>query len=130
MLLSCQVCTTMKIGTCLTMNRAPFDVKRYLLGSGQHISQVGKLGGILPRCDVTSSSDRYHMQGYISKLLSITIFISLSFTGAFAKGYDVKTSFMQLPLSFIKNEGQKDPSILYYEQGMGHVTTFTKKGIS
>ena len=37
---------------------------------------------------------------------------------------------MKLPLSFIKNEGQKDKSILFYEQGNGHTTVFTNKGIS
>ena len=37
---------------------------------------------------------------------------------------------MKLPLSFIKNEGQKDTSILFYEQGSGHTTVFTNKDIS
>ena len=42
----------------------------------------------------------------------------------------VKASYMKLPLSFIKNEGQKERSVLFYEQGAGHATTFTKDGIS
>jgi hypothetical protein len=42
----------------------------------------------------------------------------------------IKVSYMKLPLSFIKNEGQKDASVLFYEQGTGHATVFTNKGIS
>ena len=42
----------------------------------------------------------------------------------------IKASFTKLPLSFIKNEGQKDKSILFYEQGIGHATAFTDKDIS
>src|SRR5512145_3058294 len=41
----------------------------------------------------------------------------------------LKASYLKLPLSFVKNEGQKDKSILYYEQGSGHATAFTGKGI-
>src|SRR5512145_2013274 len=42
----------------------------------------------------------------------------------------VRAAYIKLPLSFVKNEGQKDPAVLYYEQGSGHVTVFTKQGIS
>ena len=42
----------------------------------------------------------------------------------------IKVSYMKLPLSFIKNEGQRDASVLFYEQGSGHTTFFTNKGIS
>ncbi|MEE9912429.1 MAG: SBBP repeat-containing protein [Deltaproteobacteria bacterium] len=42
----------------------------------------------------------------------------------------VRAAYIKLPLSFVKNEGQKDPSVLYYEQGSGHATVFTKTGIS
>jgi hypothetical protein len=70
------------------------------------------------------------MHRYSFGLLAIVLLICLSFSGVFAKGHDVKASYLKLPLSFIKNEGQKNPSILYYEQSSGHVTTFTKEGIS
>ena len=46
------------------------------------------------------------------------------------KGRTLKASFARLPLSFIRNEGQKEKSILFYEQGTGHATVFTDKGIS
>jgi hypothetical protein len=72
----------------------------------------------------------YHMKRYISGILVIAFLIVLSITAAFAKEQNVKASFMKAPLSFIKNDGQKNPSILYYEQGTGHITAFTKEGIS
>ena len=48
-----------------------------------------------------------------------------------AKNHDaVKASYVKLPLSFVRNEGQKDKSVLFYEQGAGHRTAFTAQGIS
>jgi|WetSurMetagenome_2_1015567.scaffolds.fasta_scaffold28967_2 hypothetical protein len=61
------------------------------------------------------------------RLFVIAFLISLS-TGVFANGHTM-VSHLKLPLSFIKNDGQKDPSILYYEQGRGHATAFSKEGI-
>ena len=62
-------------------------------------------------------------------LFVIAFLFSLFTTDIFAKGHTV-ASYLKLPLSFIKNDEQKDPSILYYEQGRGHVTAFSKEGIS
>ena len=42
----------------------------------------------------------------------------------------IKASFAKLPLSFIKNEGQMDETVLFYEHGRGHTTAFTKEGVS
>lgn len=36
----------------------------------------------------------------------------------------------KLPLTFIKNAGQKEKSVLFYEQGIDHTTVFTNQGIS
>ena len=45
-----------------------------------------------------------------------------------AKETAVKAAYMKLPLSFVKNEGQKDKSVLFYERSGGHATAFTKEG--
>jgi len=42
----------------------------------------------------------------------------------------VRASILKLPLSFIKNEGQADKSILFYEQGFGQAAAFTDKDVS
>ena len=42
----------------------------------------------------------------------------------------IRASILRLPLSFIKNEGQADKSILFYEQGFGHGAAFTRTGVS
>ena len=47
-----------------------------------------------------------------------------------ANGAAVKASLAKFPLSFIKNEGQKDGSILFYEQGSGHTTAFTRDAVA
>jgi hypothetical protein len=41
----------------------------------------------------------------------------------------VEHAYAKLPLSFIKNEGQLDPKVVFYEQGNGHATFFTKDGV-
>ncbi len=70
------------------------------------------------------------MRRRFSGLFVAVFLLTLSSTIIFAKEHSVKASFMKTPLSFIKNDGQKDPSILYFEQGTGHITSFTKDGIS
>ena len=69
------------------------------------------------------------MKRCISGIVVIALFILSFITAAFANEQMVKASLMKAPLSFIKNQGQKDPSTIYYEQGRSHVTTFTKEGI-
>ena len=60
-------------------------------------------------------------------LLLVFFFVSLSY----GKNHDaVRAPYLKLPLSFVKNEGQKDKSVLFYEQGSGHGTAFTTTGIS
>ena len=39
-------------------------------------------------------------------------------------------TYIDLPLPFIKNEGQKDKEILFYREGMGHAAYFTREGVS
>ncbi len=41
----------------------------------------------------------------------------------------VNASYMKLPLFFIKNEGQKDTSILFNEQGKDRATGCTNEGM-
>ncbi|MBV6518478.1 MAG: hypothetical protein E3K33_00975 [Candidatus Brocadia sp.] len=38
-------------------------------------------------------------------------------------------SYGKLPLSFIRNDGQVDDRVRYYEKGAGHATYFTKRGV-
>ncbi|UJS20680.1 MAG: hypothetical protein L3J18_17630 [Candidatus Brocadia sp.] len=38
-------------------------------------------------------------------------------------------SYGKLPLSFIRNDGQVDGRVRYYERGAGHATYFTKRGV-
>jgi hypothetical protein len=42
----------------------------------------------------------------------------------------VKASYMKLPLAFVKNEGQRDTSVLFYELSGGHSTAFTMEGVT
>ncbi len=41
----------------------------------------------------------------------------------------VQETYGKLPLSFIKNSGQMDKKVKYYERGSGHSTYFTKEGV-
>ncbi len=41
----------------------------------------------------------------------------------------VEESYGKLPMSFIRNDGQIDDQVRYYEKGAGHATYFTKKGV-
>ena len=69
------------------------------------------------------------MKRYFLGIIAIVCLTCLSITWVFAKEHEAKATFMKAPLSFIKNDGQKDPSILFYEQGWGHATAFSKEGI-
>jgi len=42
----------------------------------------------------------------------------------------VEASYSKLPLSFVKNEGQTDKNILFYEQGSGRTTVFSLNGVA
>jgi len=42
---------------------------------------------------------------------------------------DIKAAYMNLPLYFIKNEGQFDSKVLFYEKGIERSTYFAKDGI-
>lgn len=41
----------------------------------------------------------------------------------------VQESYGRLPLSFIRNEGQVDQKVKFYEKGSGHTTFFTQEGV-
>ena len=41
----------------------------------------------------------------------------------------IDESYGKLPLSFIRNDGQMDSKVEYYERGSGHSTYFTKEGV-
>lgn len=41
----------------------------------------------------------------------------------------LQEAYGKLPLSFIKNEGQVDERVKFYENGRGHTTFFTKDGV-
>ena len=43
---------------------------------------------------------------------------------------DIARSYSQLPLSFIRNDGQVDKQVKFYERGAGHTTFFTEKGVT
>ena len=45
-------------------------------------------------------------------------------------GVTMSALYLKLPLSFVRNDGQMDSSILFYEQGSGRATAFTKDGIT
>jgi hypothetical protein len=47
-----------------------------------------------------------------------------------AAASNMSASIPAVPLSFIRNEGQRDEEILFYAQGNGLATAFTKEGIS
>ena len=42
----------------------------------------------------------------------------------------VKVSYPKLPLSFVKNQGQADKDVLFYERGGRHITVFALDGVS
>ncbi len=42
----------------------------------------------------------------------------------------VQAAYGNLPLSFIQNNGQVDQTVMFYEQGPGHATSFTEGGVS
>jgi hypothetical protein len=46
------------------------------------------------------------------------------------RGQAIKASSLRLPLSFVKNEGQREKSVLFYELGTGRATAFTREGVS
>jgi hypothetical protein len=59
------------------------------------------------------------------------LFLILSLTTTlYGKEPDAKTAFLGMSLAFVKNDGQKDGSVLFYERGIGHATAFTKEGVS
>lgn len=71
------------------------------------------------------------MKRCVPTIIVVVFLLVLSVGAVYAKDNEVKAkaTFMKAPLSFIKNDGQKDPSILFYEQGRGHVTAFSKESI-
>ncbi|OHB69328.1 MAG: hypothetical protein A2W23_03740 [Planctomycetes bacterium RBG_16_43_13] len=42
----------------------------------------------------------------------------------------VNEDYGKLPLSFIRNDGQIDKRVMFYEKGSGHATFFSKEGVS
>jgi hypothetical protein len=49
--------------------------------------------------------------------------------GKEAKKVQVQEAYGQLPLSFIRNDGQVDKKVKFYEKGSGRATFFTKEGV-
>jgi hypothetical protein len=41
----------------------------------------------------------------------------------------IEKAYASLPLSFIRNDGQTDARVAFYETGLGHTTFFTKDGV-
>ncbi|HEY3276695.1 MAG TPA: hypothetical protein VGJ94_08750 [Syntrophorhabdaceae bacterium] len=58
------------------------------------------------------------------------LFFFYAGTGEAKQSEALKASYLKLPLSFVQNDGQQDAKILFYEQGGGHATAFTREGIS
>jgi len=70
------------------------------------------------------------MKRFFLVLLAVAVVVCSVAIPLHAKEQDIlRTSYLKLPLSFIKNEGQKDKEILFYEQAPGHTTAFTKEGM-
>ncbi|MBI5234614.1 MAG: hypothetical protein HY880_09690 [Deltaproteobacteria bacterium] len=65
-----------------------------------------------------------------SSLLFLLLFAGFAFAETIpADKPDINQSYGKLPLYFIKNDGQVDSKVLYYEKGSGHATYFTKEGV-
>jgi len=63
-------------------------------------------------------------------LAAVFLVLSLAIISHAKEGPGIRASYLKLPLSFVKNEGGKDSTVLFYEQGSGHATAFAKEGIS
>jgi hypothetical protein len=46
-----------------------------------------------------------------------------------ASNVQIQSSYAKLPLSFIKNDGQVDKKVKFYERGSGHATFFAQDGV-
>ncbi|MBI5233711.1 MAG: SBBP repeat-containing protein, partial [Deltaproteobacteria bacterium] len=68
----------------------------------------------------------------LSALLTFVIalsFVSVPDIAISAQDHGIKSSYGKLPLYFIKNDGQVDKKVEFYEKGSGHATYFTKEGV-
>ncbi len=60
-------------------------------------------------------------------LLTIILFCALPCAGLASDGADVE--FSKLPLSFIENQGQKDPAVLFHVEAADRSIFFTRDGV-
>ena len=68
-----------------------------------------------------------HFTGILVGVFFVLFLISPSHAGNHDSS---RASYLKLPLSFVKNEGQKGGAVLFHAQGAGHGTLFTREGVS
>ena len=109
------------------------NMRKTILGSSRHVNllftAVASLIFTVLTANISASEPSLDKVTSSSSLFKESVIGKDNDRGDSATRVKVQENYGKLPLYFVENQGQINEMVKFYEQGNGHTTFFTKRGI-